>query len=140
MKKTWKILKSAMNQPTKANPIEKLVFNDEELTDSIKIAGACNEHFASVGKNLAAQIENLNIDPVDTIIKANTHFRFKPIEVCQTVKVMIKLVNGKAVGIHSIPNRTLKEGVELIAPSLCDVFNCAIYTKTYPADLNIAYC
>ena len=46
---TWKILKSAMNQPTEANPIEKLVFNDEELTDSIKIAGACNEHFESVG-------------------------------------------------------------------------------------------
>ena len=138
MKKTWKILKSAMYQPTKANPIEKLVFNGEELTDSIKIAGACNEHFASVGENLAAQIENLNIDSVDNIIKANTHFSFKPIEVCQAVKVIRKLVNGKAVGIHSIPNRALKEGVELIAPSLCDVFTCAIYTKTYPTDLNIA--
>ena len=52
MKTTWKIPKSAMNQPTKANPIEKLVFNDEELTDSIKIAGTCNEHFASVGETL----------------------------------------------------------------------------------------
>ena len=138
MKKTWKILKSAMNQPTKANPIEKLVFNDEELTDSIKIAGACNEHFASAGENLAAQIKNLNIDPVDTMIKANTHFRFKPAEVCQAVKVTKKLLNGKAVGIYSIPNMALKEGVELIAPSLCDVFNCAIYTKTYQTDLNIA--
>ena len=65
-------------------------------------------------------------------------FRFKPIEVCQAVKVMKKFLNGKAVGIHSIPNRALKEGVKLIAPSLCDTFNCAIYTKTYPADLNIA--
>ena len=139
MKKTcMKILKGDMNQPIKANPIEKFVFNDEELTDSIKIAGACNEHFASVGENLAAQIENLNIDPVDTIIKANTHFRFKLIEVCQAVKVIKKLVNGKAVGIHSIPNRTLKERVELIAPSLCNVCNCATYTKTYPTDLNIA--
>ena len=97
MKKTWTILKSAMNQSTKAHAIEKLLFNDEELTDSIKIAGACNEHFASVGENLAAQIENLSIDPVDAIIKANTHFRFKPIEVCQIVKVVKKLGNGKAV-------------------------------------------
>ena len=32
----------------------------------------------------------------------------------------------------------MKEEVELIAPSLCDVFNCAVYTKTYPTDLNIA--
>ena len=94
-KKTWKILKSSINQATKANPIEKLVFNDEELTDSIKIAGACNEQFASVGENLAAQIENLNIDPVDTIIKANTNFRFKPIQVCQAVKVIKKLVKAR---------------------------------------------
>ena len=136
--KTWKILTSAMNQPTKANPIEKLVFNDEELTDSIKIAGACNEPFSSVGETLAAQIENLSIDLVDTIMKANTRFRFKPTEVCQTVKVIIKLVNSKAVGNHSVPNRALKEGVELIAPSLRDAFNCAIYSKTYPTDLNIA--
>ena len=127
-----------MNRPNKANPNEKLVFNDEELTDSIKIAGACNEYFASVGKNLAAQIENLNIDPVDAIIKANTHCRFKPTEVCQTVKVVNKLVNGKAVEIHSTRNRSLKEGAELIAPSLCDVFNCEICAKTYSTDLNIA--
>ena len=86
-----------MNQPTKANPIEKLVFNDEELTDSIKIAGAYNEHFASIGKNIAAQTENLNIDHVDTIRNANTNFRFMPIEVCQAVKVIKELVNGKTV-------------------------------------------
>ena len=138
MKKTWKILISAMNQPTKANPIEKLVVSDKKLTNSITIAGACNEHLVSVGENLAAQIKNLNVDPVDTMIKANTHFRFKRTEACQAVKVLKKLVNGKAVGIHSIPNRALKERVELIAPSLCDVFNCAIYTKTYATDLNIA--
>ena len=109
MKKTWKMLKSAMNQPAKANTIEKLVFNYEELTDNINIARACNEYFASVGKNLTAQIENLNIDSVDDIIKVNTHFRFKPIEVCQTVTK--KLVNGKAVGIHSVPNRAMTEGL-----------------------------
>ena len=32
----------------------------------------------------------------------------------------------------------MKEGVELIAPSLCAIFNRAIYTQTYPSDLNIA--
>ena len=32
----------------------------------------------------------------------------------------------------------MKEGAELIAPSLCAIFSCAIYTQTYPSDLNIA--
>ena len=108
MKKTWKILKSAMNQPTRANPIEKLVFNGEELTDSIKIAGACNEHLASVGKNLAAQIENLNIDSVDNIIKANTHFRFKPTEVCQAVKVIKEICKWQS----SWNSLDTKQGIE----------------------------
>ena len=54
-----------MNQPTKANPIENLVFSNDELTDSITIAGACNEHFASVGENLAAQIKDISrIHPI----------------------------------------------------------------------------
>ena len=54
-------MKSAINQPTEANPIEKLVIKDKKLSDSIAIAGACNEHFAFVGKNIAAQIENLTL-------------------------------------------------------------------------------
>ena len=51
---------------------------------------------------------------------------------------MRNLANAKAVGVHSIPNRSLKEANEVIAPSLCDIFNYAIDTKTYPVDLNIA--
>ena len=32
----------------------------------------------------------------------------------------------------------MKEGIELIAPSLCAIFNRTIYTQTYAPDLNIA--
>ena len=49
-----------------------------------------------------------------------------------------KLVNAKAVGTHAIPNRSLKEANNLISPSLREIFNCAIKTKTYRDDLNIA--
>ena len=52
--------------------------------------------------------------------------------------IIKKLINGKAVGFHSFPDRSLQEGVKLKAPSLCAIFNRASYTKTYPSDLNIA--
>ena len=138
MKKTWKILKNAMNQNIKANSIEKVVIRNTEITGNAEIVEAFNEHFASVGEKLAAQIENISINPVDALNKADTKFKFKSIEVCQIIKIIKKLANGKAVGIYSLPNRSLKEGVELIAPSLCAIFNRAIYTQTYPSDLNIA--
>ena len=137
MKKTWKILKNAMNQDIN-NSIKKVVIRNTEITDNNEIVEAFNEHFASIGEKLAAQIENISINPVDAINKADTKFKFKSIEVCQIIKIIKKLANGKAVGIHSLPNRSLKEGVELIAPSLCAIFNRAICTQTYPSDLNIA--
>ena len=137
MKKTWKILKNAMNQDIKANSIEKVVIRNMEIADNNEIVEAFNEHFAAIGEKLAAQIENTSINPVDAINKANTKFKFKSIEVCQIITIIKKLANGKAVGTHSLPNRSLKEGVELIAPSLCAIFSCAVYTQTYPPDLNI---
>ena len=106
--------------------------------ENVEIVEALNEHFASAGERVAAQIENISINLVDAINKANTKFKFKSIEVCQISKIIKKMVNGKTVGIHSLPKRSLKEGVDLIASSLCAIFNRAIYTKTYPSDLNIA--
>ena len=138
MKKTWTILKNAMNQNIKANSIEKVVIRNTGKTDNAEIVEAFNEDFASVGQKLAAQIENISNNPVDAINKADTKFKFKSTEICQVIKIIKKLANRKAVGIHSLPNRSLKEGVELLAPSLCAIFNRAIYTQTYPSDLNIA--
>ena len=65
MKKTWKILKNAMNQDIKANSIEKVVIRNTETTDNVEIVEAFNENFASFGEKLAAQIENISINPVD---------------------------------------------------------------------------
>ena len=138
MKKTWKILKNAMNQNIKANSIEKVVIRNTEITDNADIVETFNWHFASVGEKLAAQIETIRINPVDAINKADSKFKFESIEVCQIIKITKKLANEKAAGIHSLPNRSLKERVELIAPSLCAIFNRAIYAQTYPSDLNIA--
>ena len=53
---------------------------------------------------------------------------FKPISVLHVTKVIKKLVNSKAKGIHGIPNRALKECAENIAPSLTDIFNFSIET------------
>ena len=129
MKKTWKILKNAMNQDIKANSIEKVVIRNTEITDNNEIVEAFNEHFASIGETLAAQIENISINPVDAINKADTKFKFKSIEVCQIIKIIKSWLMGNSWN-SLLTYRSLKEGVELIAPSLCAIFSHAIYTQT----------
>ena len=61
--------------------------------------------------------------------------RIKPISVSQVTKVIKKLVNSKATGIHGIPNKAFKECAENKAPSLTDIFNFSIEAGVFPDNL-----
>ena len=64
-------------------------------------------------------------------------FAFKPISVTQMTKLLEKLINSKATGIHGIPNRALKDSDEIIAPSLTDINNFSVASKVFPDDLKV---
>ena len=131
-------MKNAMNQDTKSNSIARILFRDEVITGPTNLAEAFNEHFASTGKRLAKTVGHTDINPTQFLKQAKTKYKLKQIKVEEVFRVINKLVNAKVVGTHAIPNRSLKEANTLISPSLCEIFNCAIKTKTYPDDLNIA--
>ena len=48
-----------------------------------------------------------------------------------------KLKNGKATGMHLIPNKILKSVKEIIANSLSDVFNASIQPKSFLMTLRL---
>ena len=48
------------------------------------------------------------------------------------------MISGKATGLDGIPNKAPKDGAELIASSLSDLFNFSIGTKTYPDYFKVA--
>ena len=52
--------------------------------------------------------------------------------------IITKLANGKAAGLHDIPNRALKNCVEKITPSLSYIFNLSVRTRVFPDDFKIA--
>ena len=74
---------------------------------------------------------------VSDINKPNITFKFREITLPEVISVLKKLLNGKATGIDGIPNRALKDSAELIAPSLTDLLNFSISTKTYSGDFEI---
>ena len=59
----------------------------------------------------------------------------KPTEV---YTILGKLKNGKATGMHLIPNSMLKAVKDIIAPSLTDLFNASIQTKLFSDDFKVA--
>ena len=56
--------------------------------------------------------------PTVRIPKTNSVFQLKPVTEEQVLKLLNKLINGKATGLHNIPDRVLKENADIIGPSL----------------------
>ena len=52
--------------------------------------------------------------------------------------IITKLANGKATGLHDIPNRALKNCAEKITPSLSYLLNLSVRTRVFPDDFKIA--
>ena len=138
MKNTWKILKHAIGRTHKTVGIDKVSMEGIEITDKKQIAERCNEHFVSIGQKLASDIENTDAhSPIAHMKPVKAKFSFKPISVHQVIRIIKKLLNSKATGIHGIPNKTLKETADIIGPSLTVIFNFSVLTKVFPDDLKI---
>ena len=66
MKRTWKILKQAMNKECKAVTIDKIV----KITDKTLISEAFNEHFSSVAERLVVSINPCDSNPKELGIQS----------------------------------------------------------------------
>ena len=91
----------------------------------------------SVGSKIADNIPATDLSPTVNIPKTQNRFKLKQITTAQIIKIVKKLVNGKATGIHNIPNKVLKDSIDIIAPMLRDIFNLSIMTSSFPDELKI---
>ena len=132
LKNTLKFLKEAIGQNDKTCSVDKIVIDDTNQTDTAKIADAFNNHFVCTGEKIANSIEGCNESPTANIQRVLTKFEFQQITAAQITKVAQRLVNGKATGIHNIPNKVLKDSIYLMAPVLMDTFNLSTSTKDLP--------
>ena len=136
MKATWKVLKHAIKEPRKSSYTKKIQYMRNEITDNKMTAEVCNEHFFTIGKKLADEIvQTGDSSPYAHLKKADTRFKFKPVTADQIQQTIFKLINSKATGIHNIPNKVLKASMNIISPSLCDIFTTAISSNHFIDDL-----
>ena len=76
---------------------------------------------------------NTNVKEYITYAK----FKFKHITLIQVHKITSKLKNGKATGIHQMPDKLLKVSKELISSSLARIFNQCIQKNIFPDDFKV---
>ena len=106
----------------------------ELLNEKQDIAEACNQYFASVGNKLTDQIQPNQDNPIRHIPVGKERFQFKQIKPAKVNTVLGKLKNGKATGIHNIPNKSLKLSKDIIASSLTAIFNACIKERIFIND------
>ena len=142
LRKTWKILKQAMGRDVKATSIDKVKLGDDDIiSDKLKISEAFNEHFVSLGEKLAEEIPESAVTSGDYLSKTKKNsakFVSRKMQPNQIIKLLSKLKNGKASGLNLISNKFLKISKDIIAQSLCDIFNASIESKIFPDDFKIA--
>ena len=86
-------MKNAMNQDTKSNSIDRILFQDEVITGPTNLAEAFNEHFASIGERLAKTVGHTDINPTQFLKQAKTKFKFKQIKVEEVFRVINNKTN-----------------------------------------------
>ena len=126
-----------MGQGSKTTNVDKITEKGCQYTDNKEIADICNKHFVSIGERLAEGIPDTSDSPTAHMKPANCKFVFWKVTTSQVERVIKKLVNAKATGVHNIPNKILEDSCQTIAPFLSDIFNFSISTNTFPSDLKI---
>ena len=104
------------------------------MTNKKQNPEAFNNHFLYIENKRTGTIEQTDTCPIDNIDETNKRFSFKYIQPTKVYQVLSKLKNGKAVGIHNIPNKLSKD---IISNSVADNLNASIINNIFPVDFKI---
>ena len=131
-----------MNKGMDQANIQKLLRNGQEINDKQKISEKFNDYFIGIGEELATGIQPSDTSSSDYLSKIeidrNEKFKFRPLKPTEVYKILSKLKNGKATGLHMISNSVLKGAKDIIAPSMADIFTASTEKKIFPDDFKTA--
>ena len=143
LKSTWKILRQVTGKGNSATAIDRIKYENNEISDEQQISDICNHHFVSIGDKLSRNIVQTQLSAKETLRSFNAlpskpKFAFRLVTPVQVYDILKKLLNSKATGIHEIPNKILKACSDIISPHLSQIFNISLTTKCYPDSLKFA--
>ena len=118
--------------------VKEVKCNDKTFTDPNQICEVFNVHFASIGPKLAEKIP-ANVtghSHIDYLTTQNFEhcFQFQDTDTSAVFYLLSKLCKSKATGLDRISAELLRVRPDLIAESLCAIFNRSINTGIFPTD------
>ena len=136
IKETWRTINQLVNKRSKTTEISTIREGDRVISDPTEIADSMNQFFCSVGKDLSDKIPNKE-NPLLTgnygeRKKDVEKFAFIPVNPENVMKGCKDFKTFNSYGTDFISVFFLKVGIEVLAPSLAQLFNLSLSTGRFP--------
>ena len=140
IKRVWNGIKQIIHcKPKASQKAVKIIKNNVELIDPLKIAEAFNTYFSNVGSNLADLIPTVQKSPMSYLKSpVDENVFIFPTTASEIENEISSLKSGKAVGPFSVPISILKILKTVISKPLAMLFNASFSAGIVPAKFKIA--
>ena len=135
-RKTWRIINELTSRKNHTSSVKEIKFNNNSISDSHELSSTFNNHFSSVGLKLIDDIQQSGNIPsyFDYLEETEHRFELNTIECSKVFSLLSKLCKSKATGLDKISARLLRECADLVASSLCCIFNRSITSGIFPTE------
>ena len=131
----WKSVKGFLGWNT-GGPPSQLLYGGRIVTRPAGLASCMNEYFVNKVVDLRQRIPLVDSDPLKYMKQAmssrSCSFQLKPVQLCDIEKQITSLKNSSATGIDFIDTRSLKLGMNYLAPAIQHIVNLSMTTSTFP--------
>ena len=134
IKKTWEAIRNLINVSKKSSTkINKIIHNDQHITDNKGIADTINNFYTSIGSSIEAKIPQSKKSFQEYL--GNSNFSSIYLNEC-TLEEITKIINdiniSKSCGPFSKPTKILKEFSNILSPTLAIIINKSIKEGVFP--------
>ena len=132
-KKMWTAINKVLGKKENSVKLSSVEIEGKYLTRERDILEALNQHFVTVGPNLAKKI---TAKPGDDCLQKMTseqkEMKFKTVSSMHTVSKIKKLRIGKAAGPDNIPKTVARDVGDLVAKPLAIIYNSSLENGIFP--------
>jgi hypothetical protein len=138
-KKTWDILKEVTSGCSKQDQVDKIVFNNELITDPELISDEFNKFFSNIGVAISNTVEPTEKDPMSYLnYRANTELHLGVFSQADFINIVNNFQPKDSNDYYGISNKLIKFIKFEIATPLTHIFNISFGTGKFPSKLKIS--
>ncbi len=140
IKKTWQILRKAINNKSKSeNSIQEIIINNEIINDPARIAEEFNKFFTNIATNITKNIpQNCTVPPQTIIDYKNFNFADIPLTFNDILEATDQLKSKPTQDFNGISSIFIKRTINTILIPLKHVFELSLESGIIPSQLKIA--